>query len=91
MLLNMDKFNELSDGQKVMVEQAIWGAAMAFHESKGVTIHRWPDDTLNELESAWEVVIEEQIVANDDAKKIWASYCKFREEYKIWDDNGYLN
>ncbi len=104
MLFNEDKFNELSDGQKIMVEQAcqaqtlrgfaegeaIQGAAMAFHESKGVTIHRWPDDILNELEKGWEEVIATEIADNEDAKKIWASYSKFREEYKVWGDNGYL-
>lgn len=105
MLFNMDKFNELSDPQKVMVEQAcmaqtlrgfaegeaIQGAAMAFHEEKGVTIHRWPDSILSELEGAWKEVIEAEIAGNEDAKKIWESYSKFREEYKVWGENGYLN
>lgn len=104
MLFNMDKFNELSDAQKMMVDQAcmaqivngfaegeaIQGAAMSYFQTKGVTIHRWPDSTLEVLENAWKEVIETEIAGNEDAKKIWASYSKFREEYKLWGENGYL-
>jgi len=105
MLFNMDKFNELSDGQKVMVDQACQaqtlrgfaegeatqGPAMKFFETKGVTIHRWSDDILAEFRAAWKEVIADEIAGNEDAKKIWGSYSKFREEYKVWGQNGYLN
>lgn len=105
MLFNMDKFNKLSKGQQVMVEQACkaqvvtsyaeteakQGAAMAFHESKGVTIHRWSPEILAELEGAWKEVIAEEIKATPEAAKIWASMSKFRDEYKVWKKNGYLD
>ena len=105
MMFNMDKFNELSEGQQVMIDQAcqaqtlrgfaegeaIQGAAMAFHESKGVTIHRWSDDILGQLEGAWQEVIAAEIAGNEDAKTIWESYSKFRSEYDVWRKNGYLN
>jgi TRAP-type mannitol/chloroaromatic compound transport system substrate-binding protein len=97
MLFNMDKFNKLEDGQKVMVEQACkaqvvtsyaeteakQGAAMAFHESKGVTIHRWSPEILAELEGAWKEVIAEEIKASPEAATIWESMSKFRDEYKV--------
>jgi TRAP-type mannitol/chloroaromatic compound transport system substrate-binding protein len=56
-----------------------------------VTIHRWPDEVLDSLEAAWQEVAETEIGDNDDAKNIWESYSKFREEYKVWGENGYLN
>ena len=104
MIFNMDKYNELSDGQKVIVEQAcqaqvmrsfaeteaFQGQAMAFHESKGVTNHRWSDDIIAEFEKAWGEVIEAEIAGNEDAKKIWESMSKFRATYKIWGERGYL-
>ncbi len=105
LLVNMDKFNELSGGQKVILDQACQAQvmrgfaegeagqadAMAFHESKGVTIHRWNDETLAEFEEAWLEVIQEEIKASEDAQKIWESYSAFRDKYEIWRENGYLN
>ena len=105
MIFNMDKFNKITDGQKVMVEQACkaqvvtsfaeteakQGAAMAFHESKGVTIHRWSPEVLAEFEGAWKEVIAEEIKASPEAAKIWASMSKFRDEYTVWKKNGYLD
>jgi len=104
MIFNMDVFNKLTDGQQVMMEQACkaqvvtsyaeteakQGAAMAFHESKGVTIHRWSDDILDQFEGAWKEVIAEEVKSSADAAKIWDSMSKFRGEYKVWKDNGYL-
>jgi TRAP-type mannitol/chloroaromatic compound transport system substrate-binding protein len=105
MVFNMDKFNKISDGEKVMLEQACkaqvvtgyaeteakQGAAMAFHESKGVTIHRWSPDILAQFEGAWKEVIAEEIKSSPEAAKIWASMSKFRDEYKVWKKNGYLD
>jgi len=104
MVFNMDVFNKLTDGQQVMMEQACksqvvtsyaeteakQGAAMAFHTSKGVTTHRWSDDILDQFEGAWKEVIAEEVKSSADAAKIWDSMSKFRGEYKIWKDNGYL-
>lgn len=105
LLLNMDSYNKLSDPQKVMLEQACQAQtlrgfaegeagqaeAMAFHEEKGVQIHRWSDDVLAEFEKAWFSVIEEEIKESEDAQRIWESYSSFRDTYEIWRENGYLN
>ena len=105
LMFNQDKYNDLSDGQKVMVEQAcqaqvmrsfaeteaFQGEAIAFHKSKGVKVYRWSDDILAKFEAAWKEVIAEEIETNEDARKIWKSYATFREGYKVWGDLGYLN
>ena len=64
--------------------------AMLFHKEKGVTIHRWSDDVIGQFEKAWLEVIQEEIKASKDAQVIWASYSKFRDDYAIWRENGYL-
>ena len=105
LLINMDKYNELSDGQKVMLNQACQAQtlrgfaegesgqaeAMAFHQEKGVEIHRWDDATLAKFKEAWLEVINEEIEGSEDAQRIWESYSEFRDTYSIWRDHGYLN
>lgn len=104
LLVNMDKFNELSDTHKVMLDQACQAQtlrgfaegeagqaeAMAFHQEKGVEIHRWSDEMLAEFEEAWLEVIEEEVAESEDAQKIWDSYSEFRDTYEIWREHGYL-
>jgi TRAP-type mannitol/chloroaromatic compound transport system substrate-binding protein len=104
LIFNQDTYNKLNEGQEIMIDQAcqaqvmrsfaeteaFQGAAMAFHESKGVTNHRWSDEIIAEFEGAWNEVIADEIAGNEDAKKIWASMSKFRSEYKVWGDRGYL-
>jgi TRAP-type mannitol/chloroaromatic compound transport system substrate-binding protein len=103
-LINQDRWDELSDAYQAIVEVACgdginWGfvkseavqfPALRDLEEKGVAIHRWPESTLNALEATWmEVVIEES--ANDPLfKRTWDSYSAFRENYQIWKDHGYL-
>ncbi len=104
LLVNMDKYNALSDAHKELLAagcdratlymfvkgEASQFDAIKFHQSKGVTIHRWTDEQLAQFEAAWKEVIADEIAGNDDAKRIWDSYSKFRADYAVWRDNGYL-
>ena len=67
--------------------------APALHRirEKGVTIHRWPDETLDRLRQAWVEVIEEDAKKYPDVGRVWASLSKFREEYAIWRKVGYVD
>lgn len=65
--------------------------AMAFHQSKGVTLHRWPEDILDQLRKGWEEVAAEETKNSPAAKKVYASYTEFRNKYAVWKDMGYLN
>ena len=66
------------------------GKALAELKSKGVTIHKWPDDVLAKLKATWDEVAAE-IAGNDAAfKEAWDSLQKFRAEYAAWKDVGYL-
>jgi TRAP-type mannitol/chloroaromatic compound transport system substrate-binding protein len=50
----------------------------------------WPSEFLEAYEDAWQEVIAEESARNANFKKIYASYSKFREEFKLWGENGYL-
>ena len=102
--VSKNKWGELSDTQKEIVKGACSAnmlhefaeseakqfSAMQELKAKGVTIHRWPKDILDAFEKAWLEVVEEQKQKSANFAKVWASYSKFRENYKIWKDNGYL-
>jgi TRAP-type mannitol/chloroaromatic compound transport system substrate-binding protein len=104
LLVNQGKYEALSDPHKELLAAACDRAtlymfvkgeasqfdAIKFHQSKGVTIHRWSDANLAKFEAAWQEVIADEIKENEDAKKIWASLSAFRKDYAIWKDNGYL-
>jgi len=104
LLVNKGKHDTLKDYQKAMLkaacdQQTLQGfvegeagqfEAMRFHQEKGVQIHRWSDEFIDAFEKAWLEVIEAEIADKPDAKAIWASYSKFRDDYAIWRENGYL-
>ena len=64
--------------------------AMAANVEDGVTNVEWSQEVLDELETAWNEVIEEEVATNEDSKRIWESITAFREKFKIWGDLGYL-
>lgn len=104
LLVNMDSWNALDDAQRLMVEtactaniatmiaesEAVQFTAMAENVERGAEIHRWSEEMLDTFKSGWTEVVAEEIAANPDSAKIWDSFSKFRAEYKIWDDHGYL-
>ena len=104
LIVSKDKWAELSETQKAIVEtsceatmlrqfaegEAVQGKAMREIQSKGVTIKYWEPEMLETFYKAWTEVAKEQAERSPEFAKGWASYSKFREEYKIWKDHGYL-
>lgn len=103
-LVNMDKWNALSDAHKAVFQAAcdanvkyeladgesMQAAAMAANEKDGVKNITWPDEVLDQLRTKWTEVLAEERAANPDVEKLWQSYSAFHEEYKIWGERGYL-
>ncbi len=103
-LVNMDKWNELSPQHQAMLETACKAQvmemiadgeasqfqAMLDNEGDGVTNHYWPDEVLTKLQGAWDEVIAEEVASNPDSKKVWESITAFRKNYAIWRKFGYL-
>ncbi|MBM3492004.1 MAG: TRAP transporter substrate-binding protein [Alphaproteobacteria bacterium] len=103
-IANGEKWRALSDQQKAMVEAACsdsirWGIATsdsrqfkALNEikAKGVTLHYWPKETLAAMKDAWDQVVKEESAKDADFKRTADSYNKFRTDYAIWRELGYL-
>jgi len=104
LMMNKEKYDALSDTQKAQIDavcgdniraglaegEAIQGKALAELKEKGVTIHRWSPEILAELNQAWNEVAGELAGSNPKFKKVWDSLSKFRADYKVWGDLGYL-
>jgi TRAP-type mannitol/chloroaromatic compound transport system substrate-binding protein len=104
LLVSKQKWAELSDTQKEIIKtacdatmlhnyaegEAVQGKALKEIQAKGVTIHYWPKEVLDAYRKAWAEVIEEQKAKSPEFAKTWASLAKFRDEYKVWREHGYL-
>jgi TRAP-type mannitol/chloroaromatic compound transport system substrate-binding protein len=103
--INLDVWNGLSDHHKSVIEitcgdmvrdtlargEASQAPAMRrMRDKHGVNIMYWPPEFLEAYEKAWDEVVEEESKNNANFKKVYASYSKFREEFKLWGENGYL-
>ena len=102
---NMDIWNSLSAYHQRIVEvscgyilkemiaegEATQAPAMRrMVEKHGVTIHYWSDEILNAYRKAWNEVVVEESAINPKFKKVHDSYTKFREDYKLWGEHGYM-
>ena len=105
LFINMDVWNKLSAQHQRILEVACGDmvrdglargdAAQApamrnMVDKHGVKIMRWSDDILDAYRKAWDEVVAEESAANANFKKVNDSYSKFRKEYALWGQNGYL-
>src|SRR5690606_4364632 len=104
-LINMDKYKALSDWHKAVLDSVcdanllntfVDGEAKQFGaiqrmQAKGVQLHRWTDEQLAAFKKAWEEVAAEEAAKDPLFKKAWDSYSKFRADYAVWREYGYLD
>ena len=105
MFINQKKWEALSEAHKQIIELACgdsirdmiaegeatqWRAMKEMRDKHGVKIMRWPPEILQAYEKAWEQVVAEESEKNPNFKRVWASYAKFRADFKLWSDYGYL-
>jgi TRAP-type mannitol/chloroaromatic compound transport system substrate-binding protein len=103
--INRKKWDGLSDQHKAMIESACgdltrdviaegeatqWKAMTEMRDKNGVQIKKWPPEFIAAFDKAWQEVIAEESAANPNFKRVYASYSKFREDYAIWREHGYL-
>jgi len=102
--ISKKKWDEFSEQQKFVVEWACkaqmlqelaesdgtQSAAMKELQSKGVQIKRWPPEFIKAYEAKWLEVVKEESAKSENFKRVWASYAKFRDDYKIWREHAYM-
>ena len=102
--ISKSKWDEFSPWQKDVIELACkaqmldeiaeadskQSAAMKELQSKGVIIKKWSPEILKALEEKWAEVVKEESAKSENFRKVWDSYSKFRAEYAIWREHGYM-
>jgi TRAP-type mannitol/chloroaromatic compound transport system substrate-binding protein len=103
--INRKKWDALSDQHKASIESACgdltrdviaegeatqWRAMTEMRDKFGVQIKRWSPEIMAAIEKAWNDVVAEESAANPNFKRVYASYAKFRADYSIWREHGYL-
>lgn len=99
LLINKDKWAELPDEFKAMIEIAAGDsihhtfaeteyvnpfAMIEMGEKYGVQTRRWTDDQIAAFEKAWLEVLEEDSAKDPLFKKVADSYLDFRKTYAKW-------
>lgn len=104
LMMNKAEWDGLDDQTKAIFEavcdanmiygiaegEAIQASALAELQGHGVQIKQFDPAVLEAMEAAWAEVVEEEKAASPNFARVWESLSKFREEYKIWSDVGYL-
>jgi TRAP-type mannitol/chloroaromatic compound transport system substrate-binding protein len=104
LMINRDRWNELTETQQAMVElvcgdnyraglglsEAAQAEALVELKDKGVTFHKWPPEVLATLREKWEEVAQEEAAKDADFARVYESFNAFREKYKVWADLGYV-
>ena len=102
--INTKKWEEFSKVQKAiivnsckanMLDEFSEGEAKQFGAmkelvAKGVILKKWGPEFLKAFEDKWKEVVKEESDKSPNFAKVWASYSKFREDYKVWRDHGYM-
>jgi TRAP-type mannitol/chloroaromatic compound transport system substrate-binding protein len=105
LFINQKKWDSLSDRHKAIIELACgesvrdviaegeaiqWKAMKEMQDKNGVKILRWSPEIMKAYEKAWNEVVAEESAKSANFKKAWDSYSKFRADYAIWREYGYL-
>ncbi|WP_417461886.1 TRAP transporter substrate-binding protein [Kordiimonas sp.] len=104
LMINLDAWKSLSETQQAQIEatcaanvrygisegEALQADAMLALEAKGVNIHTWTPEILDELRAAWGRVVAGLVEKDPEFARVWHSLEAFREKYKAWADRGYL-
>ncbi len=105
LFINKGKWDTFSDQQKAIIEVTCgdmvrdiialseasqYKAMMEMRDKNGVKLMRWSPEILAAYEAAWKEVVADELAKNPNFKKVWGSYSKFRADYSIWREHGYL-
>jgi TRAP-type mannitol/chloroaromatic compound transport system substrate-binding protein len=103
-LINKKKWDSFSETQKAVMEMACGDsiadtiasgeatqfAAIKEMQSKGVQVKQWSPEIIAAFQKAWNEVAQEEAASNPNFKKVYESYSRFRKDYAVWRDSGFL-
>ena len=104
LMINLKHWEQLTISQRAIIESVCgdnfrYGLAASearqFDALKDlvldrVEVKRWPPEILDALSKAWQQVAREMAESDPDFREVWQSMRKFREDYGIWHELGYL-
>ncbi|QDC00777.1 TRAP transporter substrate-binding protein [Mesorhizobium sp. 8] len=102
--INLDTWKKMTAEQQFAIEttcgeatvktlaegSAAQGPALKRMKEAGTEFKTWPPEVLDALREQWKVVAEEEGAANPVFKETMDSLNKFREDYKLWGELGYV-
>jgi len=105
LIVNMETWEGLTDQQQAIVEaacahnivqmqaegDALQQPALDEMVEKGVQIHTWPDDVLDQLRETWQEVAAELASEDPEFKAAWDSYTSYRDSIAQWKRLGYVD
>jgi TRAP-type mannitol/chloroaromatic compound transport system substrate-binding protein len=71
-------------------EATQWKAMTEMRDKNKVQIKQWSPQIMAAIQKAWDEVVKEESAANPNFKRVYGSYAKFRADYAIWRQYGYL-
>ena len=105
LLINKDKYNDMSDTAKKQVEVAClanittnlaegeatnYAAMVKSTTENGVTLKQWSPEMLSAFSGAWDEVVVELSAGDPFFQEVWADLQEYRKGYAIWSSNIYL-
>ena len=104
LLVNRDKWNALSDRQRLMIEttcgdnlqytlaesEAAQAGVLAELSAAGVQFHSWSPRLLGQFRRQWLNLVGEESAKDPNFKRAATSLANFRQNYAVWRDLGYL-
>jgi TRAP-type mannitol/chloroaromatic compound transport system substrate-binding protein len=66
------------------------GAVIAGFPGKGVSAQKLSPEILAELKKVTETVLAEESANDADFKRVYESQRAFQDQYRVWEDLGYL-
>ena len=103
-VVNRDVWNSLSKSDQAIVDtactagvlknlaraEALSGPQLVENMAKGVQVRKFPDAMLRELRKVYQEVVNEQVEADANFKKIYQAQQTFHKSYQAWGKVGYL-
>lgn len=101
LLMNKGSWDKLSKAHKAIIKVGLgdsvmhtyaeteaknFGGMAEMQQKHGVTVKRWPDETLAKFEKAWFEVVKEESAKDPLFKKVADHFYDFRAKYKVWGD-----